>query len=226
MSTIKVDTIATRTGSGNITLSNTLVGNLTGNLTGNVTGDTTGTHTGNVATNSITTASGSTITIPTGKTLVGTDANTFIAPNHVVQTKFQVASRTVTTSTSYALMNGYNLAITPTSTSSKILITYCYHVFVDSTTANVWRGALVRLMNVTTDTVLSTDSAAYGESSNFNNTNDRYMTYASSQFIDSPNTTSAVTYGLECRSKSGSSIDFNYTSYGRGGSIRLEEIAQ
>ena len=38
MSTIKVDTIATRTGSGNITASNTIAGNLTGNVTGNLTG--------------------------------------------------------------------------------------------------------------------------------------------------------------------------------------------
>ena len=35
MSTLKVDTIATRSGSGNITASNTIVGNLTGNVTGN-----------------------------------------------------------------------------------------------------------------------------------------------------------------------------------------------
>ena len=45
MSTIKVDTIATRTGSGNITASNTIVGNLTGNVTGNVTGNLTGNST-------------------------------------------------------------------------------------------------------------------------------------------------------------------------------------
>ena len=42
MSTLKVDTIATRTGSGNITASNTIAGNLTGNVTGNVTGNLTG----------------------------------------------------------------------------------------------------------------------------------------------------------------------------------------
>ena len=45
MSTIKVDTIATRTGSGNITVSNTIAGNVTGNLTGNVTGNLTGNST-------------------------------------------------------------------------------------------------------------------------------------------------------------------------------------
>ena len=36
MSTLKVDTIATRTGSGNITASNTIAGNVTGDVTGNV----------------------------------------------------------------------------------------------------------------------------------------------------------------------------------------------
>jgi len=41
MSTLKVDTIATRSGSGNITASNTIVGNLTGNVTGNLTGNST-----------------------------------------------------------------------------------------------------------------------------------------------------------------------------------------
>ena len=45
MSTLKVDTIATRTGSGNITASNTIVGNVTGNITGNVTGNLTGNST-------------------------------------------------------------------------------------------------------------------------------------------------------------------------------------
>lgn len=38
MSTLKVDTIATRTGSGNITVSNTIAGNVTGNVTGNQSG--------------------------------------------------------------------------------------------------------------------------------------------------------------------------------------------
>ena len=45
MSTLRVDTIATRTGSGNITASNTIAGNLTGNVTGNVTGNLTGNST-------------------------------------------------------------------------------------------------------------------------------------------------------------------------------------
>jgi len=49
MSTLKVDTIQTRTGSGNITVSNTIAGNLTGNVTGNLTGNVTGTGNSTVA---------------------------------------------------------------------------------------------------------------------------------------------------------------------------------
>ena len=52
MSTLKVDTIATRTGSGNITASNTIAGNVTGNVTGNVAGNLTGNVTGNLTGNS------------------------------------------------------------------------------------------------------------------------------------------------------------------------------
>ena len=51
MSTIKVDSIATRTGSGNITVSNNIAG--AGTISGtNITAS--GTFSGNVATNSIT----------------------------------------------------------------------------------------------------------------------------------------------------------------------------
>ena len=61
MSTIKVDTIATRTGSGNITASNTIAGNLTGNVTGNVTGNQSG---GSITATSISaTASGAPLTV-------------------------------------------------------------------------------------------------------------------------------------------------------------------
>ena len=60
MSTIKVDTIATRSGSGNITASNTIAGNLTGNVTGNVTGNLTGNSTigGTLGVTGLITASG------------------------------------------------------------------------------------------------------------------------------------------------------------------------
>ena len=178
--------------------------------------------------NNLNTASGSTITVPTGKVVVGTDGQTFRAPGMVIQTKFlPILTQTVTTSTSYIAMNASNLAITPSSTSNKILITFSYHVYIDSASAGTWRGLLVRLMRVTGDTVLLADpSSGYGVGANWNDASDRDMVYATSSHLDSPNSTSAITYGLECRSKSGSSVDINASGYGRGGFIQLQEIAQ
>ena len=128
MSTIKVDTIATRTGSGNITVSNTLAGNLTGDVTGDVTGNTTGTHTGNIATNSITTQSGTDITIPTGKKLVVTDTGGVQLPGAVVQVIRGLQhnpSSTQTTSTSYIAVNSAPIVtITPKFANSLIMV-YC-----------------------------------------------------------------------------------------------------
>jgi len=124
MSTIKVDTIATRTGSGNITVSNTIVGNVTGDLTGN----TSGVHTGNVATNSITTASGTDITIPTGKKLVVTDTGGVKLPGSIVQVIRGIQnnpSSTQTSSTSYIAINDApTVTITPKFANSLIMV-YC-----------------------------------------------------------------------------------------------------
>ena len=116
MSTIKVDTIQTRTGSGNITASNTIAG------------DTTGTHTGNIATNSITTQSGTDITIPTGKKLVVTDTGGVQLPGGIVQVVRAVQnnpSSTQTTSTSYIAVNDApTCSITPKFANSLIMV-YC-----------------------------------------------------------------------------------------------------
>jgi len=130
MSTIKVDTIQTRTGSGNITVSN----NIAGNLIGNVTGDITGTHTGNVATNSLTTQSGTTITIPTGKTLVGTDAASIVSPDTIIQIKnFEMTTTAGTGSTGAALeiSAGNRPTLVAKRASSKLLIFYACNVWAD-----------------------------------------------------------------------------------------------
>tara|TARA_Y100001938_G_C7823235_1_gene297651 strand:- start:27 stop:554 length:528 start_codon:yes stop_codon:yes gene_type:complete len=130
------------------------------------------------------------------------------------------------TSTSYAKFNGYDTAITPSSTSSKILIHFGYHIFRAAWNINAWRGAAVRLMRVTGDTVLITDGADYGIAANFNaHASDRFMAFGSGSFLDTPNTTSATTYGLECKLTGGGSVDFNNSSYGRQGFITLYEIA-
>jgi len=126
MSTIKVDTIATRTGSGNITVSNNIAGNLIGNVTGDITG--------NVATNSLTTQSGTTITIPTGKTLVGTDAASIVSPDTIIQIKnFEMTTAAGTSATGSALeiSAGNRPTLVAKRANSKLLIFYACNVWAD-----------------------------------------------------------------------------------------------
>ena len=135
-----------------------------------------------------------------------------------------ITTTTVTNSNSFAIMNGSNLAITPSSASNKVLITYNYHIYVVNYNNNSWKGGMVRLMNVTTDAVLQTDTD-YGVVLYSVDGGDRSMGYANGAFLHSPSTTSAITYGLECATHaSGNSTTFNTTSYGRGGYITLQEI--
>ena len=215
MSTIKVDTIQTRTGSGNITASN----NIAGNLVGDVTGNTTGTHTGNIATNSITTQSGTTITIPTGKTLVGTDTVSIKAPGMVVQvvhSTFNTQTYKASTSTG---TTGHAATITPKYSNSKILISHkgtCYnegnnlHQY-----RTVYRG--------------STNLASSGEGLTLHSAGASSMGRWSSigfDYLDSPNTTSATTYTMHYRGNSSSSN--TYYCYGANYPqvMVLYEIAQ
>ena len=141
----------------------------------------------------------------------------------IVHTQAQTVQ--AATTTSYVAFSGYNTAITPSSTSSKILIHFGYHVFKSTHSGNNWRGAAVRLMRVTGDTVLITDGADYGLAAYFEDSNDRFMAFGSGSFLDSPNTTSATTYGLEGESTTGIGIDLNNSSYGKQGFITLYEIA-
>ena len=74
--------------------------------------------------NNLNTASGSTITIPTGKTLVGTDEGTIRTPGTILQVKQTYFQTEANFSGSGAFVSDIYLdcVITPKSTSSKILI--------------------------------------------------------------------------------------------------------
>jgi len=143
----------------------------------------------------------------------------------VLQVKSQQMSTETVLTTSYASMNNSNIAITPTSTSSKILIEFGYHIYINATTSGSWRGMFTRLMNVTADTVLLPAHGVYGDSVIFDGSNERLMTYSNGSFIHSPSTTSSITYGLEsAKSVDSGTIQVN-SSFGRKGYITLTEIA-
>ena len=151
--------------------------------------------------NNINTASGSTITVPTGKSLV--------APGHVIQVVRQnpavdwSGSRWSSSSTSFS--KGFmELTITPKATSSLIIIraevmgymgasnAYLYHTIK----RNVSGGS-------STDLGLSAGSTGLVCNQISGQWNTQHINY-----IDAPNTTSAITYELWHRNHVGSNTSY------------------
>jgi len=164
------------------------------------------------------------ILIPSGQTLY--------APGHVMQVVNKKLDRLLTNSSTFADIPFQNsestLDITPVSTNSKILVLFDLHIFVDLDADNTWRTALVKLLRdgsaIDGDTISYT--SAYGTGAHLTTDTDRYMTYSTRQYLDSPSTTSAISYKLQGASKNNDSyIDFANAAFSAQGSMTLMEIA-
>ena len=113
-----------------------------------------------------------------------------------------------TSSNSFVDITGMSVSITPSSTSSKIYVTANANVGNDAGTY----GSFVRLVRDST-------AIAVGDSSGSRTVCSTYMSYDGNQYrisgaasilyLDSPNTTSAVTYKLQMFSESASVTTFN-----------------
>ena len=105
------------------------------------------------------------------------------------------------TSTSFADITGLSVAITPSATSSKILIMYSVFIGADN------RGQIKLLRGSSDIFVGASDSANRTESSGFGyngNSDDNAVIHANSGvFLDSPNTTSETTYKLQAITNAG-----------------------
>ena len=135
------------------------------------------------------------VIIPSGQTLDA--SNGFTAPaGHVIQTVSADGAvftpRTTTTSTSYS-STGYDLSITPTSTSSKILIQFSI------ATGNTVTGQYNYFIVYRGSTSLGAE-AAMGGSQHWS------MCYGAT--LDSPATTSATTYSIYFRSSNTSNTNY------------------
>jgi hypothetical protein len=137
----------------------------------------------------------------------------------------------VATSTTYVDLSGMSLNITPTSASSKILIQYIVHSFNGGSGNgnSLWGSCGIRLLRGSTPIHSDNDSflGSYGTGINAANGNDRIMTRDSFTYLDSPNSTSQLTYkiqGCELQDRGTSQVWFN--AYGAPGTIMAMEIAQ
>jgi len=169
--------------------------------------------------NNITSQTGTTITIPTGKTLVGTDTVSIKAPGMIVQVVHSTFATQIYKASTSTSTTGHAATITPKYSNSKILICHKGTVYNEGVNLHqyrtVYRG--------------STNLAPSGEGLTLHSAGDNNAGRWSSigfDYLDSPNTTSATTYTIHYRGNSSSSN--TYYCYGTNYPqvLVLYEIAQ
>ena len=151
-----------------------------------------------------------------------TSGNGVLIPGHVAQVKQGSLNNVAAGTASFSDLG--SLSITPKASTSKVLVLFEQHIYVTEISANSWRGGSVRLLRDTTE-IYGDPADGYGENFLLEGNIDRYMTYSTRQYLDSPSTTSSVTYKVQGNSKGGLTPIY-YNTYGSGGRITLMEIAQ
>tara|TARA_R110000787_G_scaffold28928_2_gene78846 strand:- start:32 stop:580 length:549 start_codon:yes stop_codon:yes gene_type:complete len=136
-----------------------------------------------------------------------------------------VTSGNLTTSSTSYVDTSCAASITPTSSSSKILVQANAHVYVDNNTANNWSAANFDITRGGTQVFESSPGPTTGYTFGRYTTdaNLRNMGLVPITYLDSPSTTSAVIYRLRVASRSGYNIQLN-TGFGHH-NITLIEIA-
>ena len=163
--------------------------------------------------NNIDTQTGTTISVASGKVLT--------APGHVIQTIYSsITSPETTTSTSY-VNTSLAATITPTSSSSKILVMVNAAMYA----AGVGTHAIAGIFR---GDVSGTDlgNGTYGIGSAYTGSGGAAIkAYVCCAILDSPNTTSATTYTVAIK-KSGGSHSSQISVNSERSTIALQEIAQ
>lgn len=149
-------------------------------------------------------ASGDTISIPSGATIANSGTATgFGKVLQVVQTVFTGAKST--TSTSLTDVSGASVSITPSSTSSKVL------VFVHANDSQKGNDSAVSgtmaLLRGSTQLIQLGGQIGYTGAANYNN-----VGTVSGMYLDSPATTSATTYKLQFSTNTGNTFYINANS--------------
>ena len=179
--------------------------------------------------NNLNTSSGTTITIPTGKQLVGTDTNSIKAPGMIVQVQSgQCVSQTTLTSnrTTYTDV-GLSVTITPKYSNSKIYVNVTGNGYASDATDNPLHRIL-RTVSGTATSIASTDYMMYG------NPDGNGGAYCQS-VMDTAQSTAAHEYKIQMRSDTdGGNVYFNVNDTNNQGTtneaqlstIMVMEIAQ
>ena len=131
--------------------------------------------------------------------VLGSDGSAYM-PGHIIQTVQNVKLDAATTTSTSFVDTGLSQAITPSSTSSKILCMYSIYVSQNA-------GALSSLNLVRGSTnIFQPSGTATNEATTFNFVNAADMQQHICQFLDSPNTTSSTTYKVQYKTSSASAL--------------------
>ena len=165
---------------------------------------------------------GTNTTIQTGKLADDAVTSAKLPAGSVLQVKTGVYSteNNVTTAGTYE-DTGLSLSITPTSTSSKILIVYAMHFRIQSSNSEV--GMAFRV--VRGSTVIDTPTTSYDNYSYDGGARTDSRTSDTKFYLDSPATTNAVTYKSQMTSYTGTGASTRAQSDGNKSRIMLMEIA-
>ena len=155
--------------------------------------------------NNLNTASGSTITVPTGKKLVVTDTGGLAVPGTVVQQVNSVnnavtSDRTYqsTTSTSFTHMTNFDIKITPKFASSKILYIGAFNLYAQSGGGYGYIALYQHIDGGSATRVSTSGDAGSGAISH-----SQYMQVPVIHMM-TPNTTNEITYKIYTKSNSSS----------------------
>ena len=149
--------------------------------------------------------SGDTFTVPAGATIVNSGTATGFGGGKVLQVVQTVETGTSTLSSSSFVDLGISVDITPASSSNKVLVIASLDVGGDGG----GRGA-IRLLRDTTDILLAdADGSRTRASVAATNASNAYTVHPNITYLDSPSSTSALTYKIQGSIEGGNSMYLN-----------------
>ena len=139
-----------------------------------------------LAVNALQAQTGTTVSLPTGHKIVGTDAASIVAPGHIIQQVFSISvSEESTTSNTY-VDTGLHLIITPKYSNSKILILGSISLYQPTNNS-------VAAMSVKRGSTIFGNSI-WGLGYIYASAGGGIVNQVPINYLDSPSTTSATTY--------------------------------
>jgi hypothetical protein len=146
----------------------------------------------------------------------------------VVQTaKTDVTSFTSNSSSTFADITGMSASITPSSSSSKILVSFVINV----STSTSDRNNSIKLLRDSTAICVGTEGTSLNVTIADKTFSNKYLMNFTHQFLDSPSTTSATTYKLQwaCEGSGGNQTYYlnrkgSGTGEGTASTITLMEV--